>query len=89
MFEAMICSSSSRAPRRDASDAIRRKTLRRGMIAPITSLASSATQSPTVGKSALARAEKRNDPETVAGRSPAPSRTMEVSRWTATTRAGR
>ena len=50
---------------------------------------SSATQSPTVGKSTWARAANRNAPDTPAAVSPRPSRTIEVSRCTATTRAGR
>ncbi len=89
MFEAMICSSSSAAPRRVESAAIRLNTFRRGRIAPMTSPPSSTTQSPTVGKSTWASALKRNAPDTPAVTSPRPSRTMDVSRWTATTRAGR
>src|SRR4249919_887363 len=88
MLAAMICSSSSRAPRRVASDAIRLNTLRRGRMAPMTS-PSSETQSPTVGKSTWPSAANRNAPDTLADRWPASPRTNDVSRWTATTRPGR
>ena len=43
MFEAMTCSSSSRAPRREASEAIRLNTLRRGRTASMTPDPSTAT----------------------------------------------
>ena len=78
MFEAMICSSSRLLPRRLLSAAIRLKTLRRGRIALTTSSLPSATQSPTAGKSERASAVNRNEPETLADRSPspAPSRTI-------------
>ncbi len=91
MFEAMICSSSRLRAAPAASAAIRLKTLRRGRIALTTSSAPSATQSPTVGKSERASASNRNDPGHVADRSPSARHRARstVSRWTATTRAGR